>query len=87
MITKEIMTKMVIIEVPNQWELKRTVILIANPSSIKDSTRNATITRKIATLQKNFGPRRKQQRAMQLHQMQKRRATTTRMLKHFSPWK
>ena len=60
MITKEIMTKMVIIEVLSQEELKRTMIKVANPSSIRDSTRNAKIMGRRATIQKNVGPRRKQ---------------------------
>ena len=50
MITEERMTKMVIIKVLNQGELKRTVIRVANPNSIRDSTRNAKIARRRATL-------------------------------------
>ena len=70
MIVEEMMTKVVIIEVSNQGELKRTVMEVANPSSIRDSIGNATIVGRKATLQKIVGPRRKQQRVMQLAQMQ-----------------
>ena len=87
MITEEMMTKMVIIELPNQRELKRTVIRLTNPSNIRDSTENAIIVGRRATLQKIVGPRRKQQRAMQLPQMQNGRATMAGMLKRLSTWK
>ena len=60
MITEEMTTKIIIIKVPSQGKLKRTVIRVANPSSIRDSIENATIAGRRATLQKIVGPRRKQ---------------------------